>query len=212
VPAKNPVIVRAQGQLSQIFASKTLWMAVVMLFLVYTVPGLNTALVFQQSEVYKFDTEYIGFLGSVEGVVGIFAALAYGVVCRRFSLRTLIIGGVGLSGLTTYLYLFYGHDTAPFIHGAAGFFGVVAELCLMDLAVRSTPKGCEALGFSLMMSVRNFGLSMSDVIGTQIMDQFHVSFPTMVSVNATTTMVVLLFVPFLPRLVVGAKEGEKLAA
>lgn len=208
VPTTNPVIVRAQTQLSQIFVSKTLWMAVGMLFLVYTVPGLNTALVYQQSDVLKFEPDYIGKLSSVEGVVGIIAAAAYGAVCRRFNLRFLIIAGVGTSALTTYLYLIYSQDTAIMVHAATGFCGVLAELALMDLAVRSTPKGCEALGFALMMSVRNFGLSMSDVIGSQIMDQYKISFETMVTVNGTTTLAVMLFVPLLPMLIVGKREGE----
>ncbi len=34
----------------------------------------------------------------------------------------------------------------------------LAELALMDLAIRATPAGSEGLGFSLMMSVRNLAL------------------------------------------------------
>lgn len=212
VPTVNPVIVRAQTQLSQIFESRTLWLAVFMLFLVYTVPGLNTALYFRQTDDLHFSTDFIGQMGSIEGAVGIVAALFYGTFCRKFSLRFLIIGGVGLSAVATFLYLIYAQDTAPFVHAASGSCGVLAELALMDLAVRSTPRGCEALGFALMMSVRNFGLSMSDVIGSQIMDTFHVSFPTMVTVNGATTLAVLLFVPLLPLSVVSRKEGEAIGA
>ena len=61
------------------------------------------------------------------------------------------------------------------------------ELSLMDLAVRSTPKGCEALGFSLMMSIRNFGIALSDVIGSKMMDDYHYSFNSLVLINAATT-------------------------
>jgi hypothetical protein len=210
-PIQNLVIRRAQGQLSQIFASKTLWLAVLMLFLVHTVPGLYTSLTYQQSDVLKFDSEYIGLLTSIEGGVGIPAAVAYGLVCRRFSLRVLLFGGVGLAGLTTFAYLHYTHDSAPLVHGSTAFFAVLAELALMDLAVRSTPRGCEALGFSLMMSFRNFGIAMSDVLGTQIMDQYGVSFDTMVVVNAATTLLVLAFALLLPREVMNRKEGEAAA-
>lgn len=211
-PTENPVIVRAQGQLTQIFDSRTLWFAVFMLFLVYTVPGLFTSLYYQQTDELKFSDEYIGFLGSLEGGVGIAAAVLYGVICRRLRLRELILGGVGLSALATFTYLTYDQQTAPFVHGGTGFFGVMAELALMDLAVRSTPKGCEALGFSLMMAVRNFGIAMSDVIGTLIMDHYHVSFNTMVVVNGATSLAVLVFVFFLPASVIHQREGEQGAA
>jgi carbon starvation protein CstA len=78
----------------------------------------------------------------------------------------------------------------------------------MDLAVRSTPRGCEALGFALMMSIRNFGISMSDVVGSKMMDQYHFSFDSLVIINAATTTVILLFIPFLPREIILRKEGE----
>lgn len=208
VPSVNPVIVRAQGQLTQIFGSRTLWLGVFMLFLIYTVPGLNTALYYQQSEVFKFEDAFIGQLGSIEGAVGIVAALLYGVGCKRFTLRQLLIGGVASAAVATYGYMLYSQGTAPAIHGATAFTGVIAELALMDLAVRSTPKGCEALGFSLMMAIRNFGIAMSDVVGTSIMEKFDVSFNTMVIVNGTTTLIVLGFVFFLPASVVSRREGE----
>jgi predicted MFS family arabinose efflux permease len=85
---------------------------------------------------------------------------------------------------------------------------VLAELSLMDLAVRSTPPGCEALGFALMMSVRNFGIALSDVVGSKLMDQAHLTFDTLVIINAATTAAVLLFVPALPRALIRRKEGE----
>lgn len=208
MPSQNPVIVRAQGQLTQIFNSRTLWLAVLMLLLIYTVPGLNTALYYEQTEVLKFDTVFIGSMGSLEGAVGVVAALGYGVACRRFSLLQLLVGGVSLTALATFSYTMYSAETAPWVHGVNAFFGVLAELALMDLAVRATPKGCEALGFSLMMATRNFGIAMSDVIGTEIMETFSVSFTKMVIVNASTTLLVLAFVVFLPRALMAQKEGQ----
>jgi BT1 family protein len=211
VPTSNPVIAGAQTQLSQIFRSRTLWLAVGMLFLVYTVPGFNTALIYQQSDVLKFSKSLIGLLGSLEGVFGVAAAAFYAVFCRKVNLRVLLVNSIGLNGLATLLYLVYTASTAPFVHSIGGFVGILSELALMDLAIRSTPAGCEALGFALMMSVRNFGIAMSDVIGSQLLDQFHVSFNALVVVNALTTLVVLVFVPLLPRIIVSRREGETLA-
>jgi predicted MFS family arabinose efflux permease len=207
-PSHNPVILRAQGQLAQILESRTLWMAVVMLFLVYTVPGLGTALTYRQEDVLNFSKPFIGLMGSLEGVFGVIAAVVYGVFCRKLNLRVLLVGGIAVNAAATLLYLVYTRGSAPYIHSLGGFVVILSELALMDLAVRSTPVGCEALGFSLMMSVRNFGIALSDVLGTKLMDEYHMAFNTLVWVNAGTTFVILLFVPLLPRLIMLRREGE----
>jgi len=179
-----------------------------MLFLVYTVPGLGTALTYRQSDVLKMSTDRIGFVDAMGSLFGIIAAVCYGLICRKFNLRTLLIGSIALNAAVTYLYVFYTDASATPIMAVNGFFGIASELALMDLAVRSTPKGCEALGFALMMSVRNFGISLNDILGTKLIDDFKWSFETLVSVNAATTLAVLLFVPFLPRLIMMRKDGE----
>jgi predicted MFS family arabinose efflux permease len=205
---RNPVLLQAQGQLSQILRSRTLWLAVGMLFLVYVVPGLNTALTYRQSDELHFSKELIGRLASVEGAAGIVFALVYAAICTRFNLRTLIVFSMAANAAGTLLFLIYSASNAYAVHAVIGAIGVLAELSLMDLAVRSTPRGCEGLGFALMMSVRNFGIAMSDVIGSKLMDQAHFSFATLVLINAGTTAAVLLFVPALPKALVLRKEGQ----
>jgi predicted MFS family arabinose efflux permease len=205
---ENPVLQQAQAQLSQILRSRTLWLAVGMLFLVYVVPGLNTALTYRQSDDLHFSKDLIGRLASLEGAAGIAFALVYALVCTRFTLRALIVFAIVTNAAGTLLYLVYSAHTAYAVHIIGGAVSVISEVALMDLAVRSTPRGCEALGFALMISVRNFGISMSDVVGSKLMDQAHFSFNTLVLLNAATTAAVLLFVPALPRAVVMRKEGE----
>jgi predicted MFS family arabinose efflux permease len=209
---RNPVLRQAQGQLAQILRSRTLWLAVAMLFLVYVVPGLNTALTYRQSDDLHFSKDLIGWLASLEGFAGIAFALVYALVCTRFTLRALIVFAIVTNAAGTLLYLVYNAHTAYAIHIIGGAVSVISEVALMDLAVRSTPRGCEALGFALMISVRNFGIAMSDVVGSKLMDQAHFTFNTLVLLNAATTAAVLLFVPLLPRAIVLRKEGEAPAA
>ena len=206
---RNPVLVQAQHQLSQILRSRALWLAAGMLFLVYVVPGFNTALTYRQSDELHFSKELIGRVASVEGAAGIVFALVYAVICSRFNLRTLIIFSMAANAAGTLLYLIYTASDAYAIHAVTGALSVLSELALMDLAVRSTPRGCEGLGFALMMSVRNFGIAMSDVGGSMLMDQAHFNFTTLVLINACTTAAVLLFVPALPKALILRKEGER---
>jgi len=206
---RNPVLVQAQRQLSQILRSRALWLAAVMLFLVFVVPGFNTALTYRQSDELHFSKELIGRLASVEGAAGIAFALVYALVCSRFNLRTLIVFSIVANVAGTLLFLSYRASDAYAVHFVTGAVSVLSDLSLMDLAVRSTPRGCEGLGFALMMSVRNFAIAMSDVIGSKLMDQAHFSFTTLVVINAATTAAVLLFVPALPRALILRKEGER---
>ncbi len=208
----NPVLRQAQAQLSQILVSRTLWLAVAMLFLVYVVPGLNTALTYRQSDDLHFSKDLIGRLASTEAVAAVLFAGVYAVICKRFTLRRLIILAIVTNACTTLLFLAYSGATAYPIHAITGALGVLSELALMDLAVRATPPGCEALGFSMMLSVRNFGIGMSDVVGSKLMDQAHLGFNTLVLINALTTAAVLAFVPLLPRSIVLRKEGEATAS
>ncbi|MBM3459765.1 MAG: hypothetical protein FJX77_14685, partial [Armatimonadetes bacterium] len=73
---------------------------------------------------------------------------------------------------------------------------------------RATPKGSEALGYSLMMSVWNFTSQVSDQVGSLLFDTFGKQFHPLVWINSGTTIIVLLAVPFLPAMLMERREGE----
>jgi len=202
------VLARAARELATLVRSRTLWASGLFLALVYISPGFTTPLLFMQTDALHFSAPYIGLMESIEGAAGLVGALVYGVLCRRFNLRQLLTTAITVNVLATFLYLRYGHDTAPFIHATVGFAVICSELALMDLAVRSTPPGCESLGFALMMSARNFALGGSDVIGSWLLDSRGWVFHELVWLNAGTTALVLLFIPLLPRAVMSRKDGE----
>ena len=206
------VLANASHELGTLVRSRTLWTSGIFLALVYISPGFTTPLLFMQTDTLKFSTPYIGLMESLEGGAGLLGALIYGVVCRRFNLRQLLTAAIILNVTVTLLYLRYSHATAPFIHATVGFAVICSELALMDLAVRSTPPGCESLGFSLMMSARNFALGGSDVIGSWLIDSHHWVFHELVWLNAGTTALILVFIPFLPRAVMNRKDGDVLPA
>jgi predicted MFS family arabinose efflux permease len=158
--------------------------------------------------VLGFSTPYIGLMETIEGATGLTGAAVYAIVCRRLTLRRLLFVAISTNALGTLLYLVYSYWTAPVVHGVSGLVGIWSELALMDLAVRATPRGCESLGFSLMMSARNFALGGSDVFGAWLLDSRGWSFPELVWLNAGTTALVLLFVPLLPRAIVDHRDRD----
>src|SRR5258708_34581555 len=58
--------------------------------------------------------------------------------------------------------------TAIAITALEGMTGTLAILPVYDLAARGTPRGSEALGYSVMMSVWNLTNSLSDWVGSTL--------------------------------------------
>jgi len=198
----------AKAQLRTLMHSGTLWSAAGLLFLVYIAPGFQTPLYYFQTDTLGLSQEFIGTLGFLSGAFGLVGAFLYGVLCRRVPLRRLLALGIALSALGTLCYLFYRSGTAAaLIEGENGLLITLAELALMDLAARATPRGSEGLGFALMMSVRNGALAVSDIFGSWLIERHHVSFFSLVWLNAGTTALVLLAVPFLPRQLIDRRDA-----
>ena len=202
------------AQLKNVFESRTMWAAAGLLFFVFLAPGFSTPLQFYQIDTLKFSPVFMGWLEVYNGVGAILGSLAYGIFCRKANLRTLLTIGILLNASGTLLFLLYkSAGAAQVIEFTNGFLGAIAVLPLFDLAARATPKGSESFGFSLMMSVRNITLLViSELIGSYLYSTLHWPFVRLVWLNAGSTALVLLLIPFLPAALTRLKEGETAAA
>ena len=196
-------------QLKATVRSRAVWAAAGLLFLVQFAPGFSTPLTFYQRETLGFTNNDICILTLVDALAGVSGAIFYGYFCKRFSLRTLIYGSILFTGLISLLYLGYDDLKSALLIEAGYYFAyALVQMPLYDLAARATPKGSEALGYSIIISVWNWGLLCSDLIGSALYEKWHFTFKQLVWVNATTTLLVLIAVPFLPRLLVDRREEE----
>ena len=206
------VLGNAKRQLVNIATARTMWAAAGLMALFYIAPGFATALFYKQQNELHLSTQTQGFLGLIAGLCGILAAVGYGILCRRLNLRTLLIWCMLIATIANLGYLFYSSlGRAQAIEGLNGFGYTLAELALMDLAVRSTPAGSEGLGFSIMVSVRNLALFGTDWFGSNLLDQYHLSFNSLVIANSATTLIAVPLVLLLPRLIVIRKDAENRA-
>ena len=200
--------VTAKAQFRTLMRSRTLWTAAGLLFLVYIAPGFSTPLYYFQVDTLKLSQQFIGTLILLSGAFGILGAFIYALLCKRMNLRALLYIGIVVSALGTMCYLFYRSGTAAaIIESENGLIATFAELALMDLAARATPRGSEGLGFALMMSVRNGGQALSDIFGSWLIDQHHISFFKLVWLNAGTTALILLVIPLLPKILIEARDA-----
>src|SRR6185369_10008282 len=145
----------------------------------------------------------------IGGAAAMAGAAAYGLVCRRLTLRAALVGGIMLNTASTLLYLGYdSRAAAAIITGAAAFFGTMATLPIFDLAARATPKGAESLGYALLLSVESITMfALSEKLGAALYGGLHVGFHGLVWINAASTAAVLLVTPLLPWRRLAAREG-----
>lgn len=190
----------ARAQFRTLVKSKVVLAAAGMIFLIAASPGFGTPLFFHQTDTLKLTKPFLGMLSLVSAVFGLTAAAFYHKACQRGSMKLLLIGSILVHALGTLFYLFYRTPTTAIVVTAIeGVTQTLAILPVYDLAARGTPKGCEALGYSVMMSVWNLTNSLSDVTGSWLFTRFHLTFTDLVWLNAGTTALVLLVIPFLPR-------------
>ena len=207
---RNPKIWKdVKSQLKIAVGAKTLWFAAGLLFLVTFAPGFSTPLMFYQTDTLHFSEHFIGLLTLIDAIAGAAGAFFYVYFCRRMSLRQLLYGSISLTAALSLLYLGYNDkNSAMLIEAVYCFVLSLAQLPLYDLAARATPKGSEAVGYSVIMSMWNWGLFFSDLLGSALFEKYHMSFKSLVWLNAATTALVLLAIPFLPSLLVDHKEVE----
>jgi hypothetical protein len=202
----SAILQNAGQQLKTIIRSKNLWMALLFIALYYFSPGFSTPLFYKQTDELHFSKQAIGNLGVFSGAFAILAAILYGLLIKYVHIRILLFIAIATAAAGTLFYLFYSTWTrALLIESQSGFFGGLAELAILDLAARATPKGCEGLGYSLMLSIRNVAASGADVVGSYLADH-NWQFAHLVYLSAGTTAIVLILLPLLPAALMRSKD------
>ena len=209
VPQQGSAVVlqNAGRQLKTIGRSRNLWLALLFIALFYFSPGFSTPLFYIQTDQLHFSKQAIGNLGVFSGAFAILAAILYSRLIKRVNIRVLLFVSIALVAIETLFYLFYSnYRHALLIEAQNGFFFGLSEVALLDLAARSTPKGCEGLGYSLILSIRNVAVFGADIVGSYLADHKW-PFAHLVYLNAGTTAIVLVLLPFLPAALMRSRDA-----
>ena len=189
-----------KAQMGPVFKSRGLWLAALFIFLKELSPGFGTPLFYYQTNTLHFSKLFLGGLGTLYSAAAVAGALVYALACVRLPLGRLLPGAIVLSAFASLLFLgYHSHGSALWVQGISGFLGIFASVALMDLAARTTPFGGEALGYSLLMSAFNLGLTGSDILGAWLYGQFHLPFAVLVWISAGTTLLALPLMGLIPR-------------
>ena len=184
------------SQFRNIIRAKTMWAAAGFSFLFYFAPGIQTALFYRQQNTLHMSTEQQGLMLFLNGAFAVATATFYGTyAAKRWPLRKLLFWFILAGALAQMCYAFY--DTmweAYIIESVWGLGWAAADMALSDLYMPSAPKGSEALGFSLMVSVRNLSIFGADWLGSRAMEAYNLQFSTMAIANGLVSMIALPFV------------------
>jgi predicted MFS family arabinose efflux permease len=200
----------AGKQLSKIAKAKTMWAAAGFSFLFYFAPGIQTALFYRQQDVLHMSTKQQGVMMFLNGIFAMLTAIIYGgYAAKRWNLRKLLLWCIVAGAVAQMGYAFYNSmNQAYIIEILWGLGWASADMALTDLYMRATPAGSEALGFSLMVSVRNLSLFGADWLGSKAMDLYHFHFSTMAIANGLISMIAVPFVFLLPGFIVDHRDSR----
>jgi len=186
-------------------------LAAVVMFFIQAVPTFrSTAFYDYQTKSLHFSDKLIGLIGFAGYGAALLSSVVYAWVCRKLALRLSLYGTFVLTAASALPYLAYSASPlrATVIEVIGQFLLYLAYLPLFDLAVRSTPKGSEALGYSLLISIWNIGLLVGCQTGPMLYEHvFAKKMSSLLWLNAGITIAGIFLVIFLPKTVVDQREG-----
>lgn len=186
-----------------------------LLFFIQVVPTFRSTCFYQyQTVTLHYSDAALGWLGLIGYGVALLSSGVYAWWCRKVPLRISLYGAIILTYLSALPYLYYTAYTpymprAMAIEGVGTFLQYLAYLPLFDLAVRCTPKGSEALGYSLLISVWNIGLMIGTKTGPTLYEHvLNKNMNSLVWLNAGVTLAGVVIVLLLPKVLLNAREGK----
>jgi len=194
-------------ELRNLISSPTIWIAAAFLFVASMPQTFPTPLWdFQKSNMNLSDTT-IGYLRGAGGAGSVLAAVIYGWVYRRLTLRSLIACGIIGSSFGSLGYLlYYSLPAAIAIETANGFLTTLWVLAMMEMAVWVAPSTAAAAAFALLMGATNAGSALGDYAFSQLVDWRVLSFSGIAVLSAGGTALMIVSLLWLPNALFGPPE------
>lgn len=171
-------------------------------------PGSATPLQYHmQNALHASDTQW-GQWNAIFAASFIPTFIVYGMLCRRYSLRTLLIWGTVIA-IPQMVPLLFIHSVTGALVAAVpiGLMGGLSTGAYLDLIMRSCPRGLQGttlmLASSLYFVVSRFG----DLLGTHLYDYFG-SFNVCVIAITVVYALMLPAIWLVPRRLIATADGE----
>ena len=183
-----------------------------LLFFIQVVPTFRSTCLYQyQTVTLHYSDAALGWLYLAGYGAALLSSGVYAWWCRKVPLRVSLYAVIILTYLSALPYLYYTSDMprAMAIESGGTFLQYLGYLPLFDLAVRCTPKGSEALGYSLLISVWNIGLAIGTKTGPMLYEHsLSKGMNSLIWLNAGVTLAGIAIVFVMPKTLLNAREGK----
>ena len=137
---------------------------------------------------------------------------AYALLSRRYTLRPLLWFGFTLAVFQMCPLLFVDTAIGALIAAAPmGIIGGLAQASLVDLTIRSAPRGSQGTMMMLFLAFYYLSVRFGDLLGTWIYDR-HGGFIPAVAVTIIIYALILPVILLVPRRLTATKDGEAIEA
>jgi predicted MFS family arabinose efflux permease len=199
------------GDLKRLFSHKAIYPALLIWLLWNFAPGSATPLQFYlQNTLHSNDAAY-GDWNAIFGASFIPTFMVFGVLCRKFPLKTLLFWGT-IVAVPQMVPLLFSHTvTAALIFACPiGLMGGVATAAYLDLLIRSCPPGLQ--GTILMASNGAYYLvsRLGDILGTTLYAKFG-GFTVCVIAITVVYALILPALLLVPKHLTATPDGEAMA-
>jgi len=206
--AKEPAPTRAWDDLKRLVRHWPVYPALGMWFLFSFAPGSGTPLQYYlQNTLHATDSQW-GQWNAIFAGAFIPTYLLFGVLCRRFPLRTLLWWGT-LVAVPQMVPLWFIHSVDQALIAAAviGLLGGVVNAAMVDLLIRSAPPGLQ--GTTLMMSVSLYWIAIrfGDVLGTRLYDHFGGFGVCVIAITVAYALMIPVLM-LVPKRLIATADGE----
>ena len=198
VDAERGADLRPLNDIKRLFGHWLIYPALLIWFLWNFAPGSVTPLQYHLQNTLQATDAQWGQWNAIFAASFIPTFIAYGFLCQRFALRTLLLWGT-LAAIPQMVPLLFIDSVRGALIAAIpiGLMGGVATGAYMDLIIRSCPSGLQGtllmMSSSLYFAVSRFG----DILGTALYDRYGGFAVCVIAITVVYTLILptLLLVP-----------------
>ena len=202
-------------QIRQAITQKVIWLPTLFIFIWQATPKAESAFFYFTTNELHFQPEFLGRVRLVTSFASLVGVWAFQRYFKTVPFRIMFSWGIFVStalGMTTLLLVTHtnrllGIDDHWFSLGDSLILTVIGQIVFMPVLVLSTklcPPGIEATFFAVLMSVINFGATISYWLGSLMMKWLGIteyqfdSLWLLIIITNCTSLIPILFIKWLP--------------
>jgi Major Facilitator Superfamily len=171
-------------------------------------PGSATPLQYHLQNTLHAGDAHWGEWNAIFGISFVPTFLLFGLLCRTFPLKTLLVWGT-IAAIPQFVPLLFIHSVTGALLAAVpiGLMGGVATASYLDLIIRSCPRGLQ--GTTLMMSSGLYFIAsrFGDVLGTILYD-YYGGFAVCVIAIVVVYALILPTLLLVPKHLIATADGQ----